>query len=255
MVKPSSPLAWLLPPRCIGCDEPLSRRARSSLFCADCYQKFLRDIAYGCPSCRRRIVDCRCQTRYLNADRFFCFLPYDGGREGNTVSRLILAGKQKHRAAVYDLLAQYLLQTASAQGLIEERDLLVSYIPRALPNIRRTGIDPAEELTERFLRATGLSFLPLFDRRMIGEEQKGLPYRERLSNSTANYRLIPGVAHEIMGRRILLIDDVVTTGATAGACVTLLREAGASEVTVLAAAKCVYYPDEQTMLYPPTYSE
>jgi ComF family protein len=61
--------------------------------------------------------------------------------------------------------------------------------------------------------------------------QAGLSAREREENLRGAFRLRPGA--EVMGKRILLVDDVLTTGATAGACAEVLRYAGAAAVDVL----------------------
>jgi predicted amidophosphoribosyltransferase len=70
--------------------------------------------------------------------------------------------------------------------------------------------------------------------------QQGLSGRARLENITASaFRIHPWHVRRAAGRRVLLIDDVLTTGATVGACARVLRRAGAAQVDVLTLARVV----------------
>jgi predicted amidophosphoribosyltransferase len=61
----------------------------------------------------------------------------------------------------------------------------------------------------------------------------------RLRNVKRAFAVADGAAAQIHGKIILLVDDVVTTGATADACAQVLKKAGAKEVRVLALARTV----------------
>jgi predicted amidophosphoribosyltransferase len=61
----------------------------------------------------------------------------------------------------------------------------------------------------------------------------GLDHEARRKNVRRAFRLSAEGAGEVAGRRVLLVDDVMTTGATAGACAEALKAAGAAHVDVL----------------------
>jgi predicted amidophosphoribosyltransferase len=90
-------------------------------------------------------------------------------------------------------------------------------------------------------RQTGLALIPdLLQRQRATRSQQGLSGQARLENVTAGaFRVHPWHRARIQGRRIVLIDDVLTTGATAGACARVLRRAGASQIDVLTLARVV----------------
>ena len=73
-----------------------------------------------------------------------------------------------------------------------------------------------------------------------GPPQKELTREQRLQNARGAFGCRPGT--DLTGRRVLLIDDIITTGATASACALALLEAGAVEVTAVAIAAAEELP-------------
>ena len=71
------------------------------------------------------------------------------------------------------------------------------------------------------------------------QQQIGLSRSERASNVQGAFKVSPEKAHEIQGRRVVLIDDVLTSGATSNACARALLRARAAQVDVLVFARVV----------------
>lgn len=117
-----------------------------------------------------------------------------------------------------------------------EVDAVVA-VPGRLLRCWEIGFYHARELAVRVARHMQI---PLLDpvRRLPGPSQMGLKREERLANAQRLYGL-RSRAGIVAGKRILLIDDVVTTGATARAISALLKQAGASNVRMLALARSV----------------
>lgn len=80
---------------------------------------------------------------------------------------------------------------------------------------------------------------PLYIKRW-GRPQKELTREQRLQNARGAFGCRPGT--DLTGRRVLLIDDIITTGATASACALALLQAGAVEVTAVAIAAAEELP-------------
>ena len=85
----------------------------------------------------------------------------------------------------------------------------------------------------------GVTALPLYIKRR-GRPQKELTREQRLQNARGAFGCRPGT--DLTGRRVLLIDDIITTGATASACALALLQAGAVEVTAVAIAAAEELP-------------
>ena len=78
------------------------------------------------------------------------------------------------------------------------------------------------------------------------DRQAGLPFEQRLANVAGAFRVQDPDLME--GRRVLLVDDVITTGATAAACAQALLSAGAESVFAVAVATVEFPPIAQPTL-------
>ncbi|MCW5964544.1 MAG: ComF family protein [Bryobacterales bacterium] len=99
----------------------------------------------------------------------------------------------------------------------------------------RRGFNQAELLAGAVSRMTELPRIYPLRRARMAATQAGLGSAERRRNAMASFALNP--RRPLDGQRILLVDDVFTTGATATACARLLKKAGASYVAVLTIAR------------------
>jgi predicted amidophosphoribosyltransferase len=95
------------------------------------------------------------------------------------------------------------------------------------------GTSAAETLAAVVARELGVSCVRSLRRVRATTMQNALPPHERPANVRTAFRVVVNVR----GKRVLLVDDVVTTGATASACSQVLLAAGAREVYLAAVAK------------------
>lgn len=105
---------------------------------------------------------------------------------------------------------------------------------------RRRGYDQANLIAAAAARASGLPMARSLERGRATVAQFELGRDERAANVAGAFRLRagdPAVAGAVVGRWVLLVDDVVTTGATLAACALALRRAGALAVSAIAVAR------------------
>jgi ComF family protein len=98
------------------------------------------------------------------------------------------------------------------------------------------GFNQSELLARVLSRRTGIPVLNALERRKPTAPQAGLTRAQRRSNVAGAFEASRR-RDRIDGRHVLLIDDVLTTGATASACAAVLKRAGARRVTVLTLAR------------------
>ncbi|MEE9218366.1 MAG: ComF family protein [Acidobacteriota bacterium] len=130
-------------------------------------------------------------------------------------------------------LAQAVLALAG-ERLLVRRPILVP-VPLHPRRVRERDFDAIQALTLRLGRQLGLRVARPLARPRKATPQTGLGTRARHRNAALSFRLTR--PEQIFGRPVVLLDDVLTTGATAAACARLLLGGGAREVGVLALAR------------------
>jgi ComF family protein len=205
-------LAALFPPACVACG-----RAGEAL-CAACRPA---------PAAAARGSYGGLEVRALG--------PYEG-----TLRRAVLALKAGRRDV--GAILGTLLAERFGPGL--EADALLVAVPTSGARRLARGFDQAALLTRAVAQRTGLPSAAALGRRG-GEAQQGRTRRERLS-AGGRFLCLPGVP--LAGRRIVLVDDVVTTGATLADCGAVLREAGATVRAALVVAQTCIAERERGVL-------
>jgi ComF family protein len=120
-----------------------------------------------------------------------------------------------------------------AAALAEADDVLP--VPLSAARLAERGYNPAQLLARHLARRRVRAHVLLRPRH--DPPQRGLPRAERLKNVRGAFAVDARHAAALHGRRVALIDDVMTTGATLRAAAQALREAGAAHITAIAFAR------------------
>jgi ComF family protein len=129
-------------------------------------------------------------------------------------------------------MGEFLREALAQQPL--HADLVVP-VPLAPARLRRRGFNQAALLADQVAAAVHGTIVPEVLRRQERAAQSTLAAAERLLNLKGAFAC--PLPTRVQGRRVLLVDDVVTTGATVSACADTLAEAGARRVSALAFAR------------------
>lgn len=180
------------------------------------------------PGFGERCVVCTARPRVFSRARAACL--YDEhSRE------LVLQMKHADRIDLSGLFARWL--SRSARALIEEADVIVP-VPLHRLRLLRRRYNQAAEVARPLARLSGLDYLPdALVRRRATASQGGRSAGGRRRNVQGAFTVPPNRRALVDGRRVLLVDDVLTTGATADACARALKAAGAADVTLAVVAK------------------
>ena len=233
------------PPRCFFCGAPLR-----SLYplCPECEEDLPRWQGSVCLVCGRGVEegidlcrDCAVEGRPYAAARTLG--PYEAG-----LRRLIQALKYEGERALARPLGRLLVDLISPRRTLRNSEIrnpcfsvasgssvvsLVTCVPPDPARLRQRGYHAAELLAREVARRLRLSFIEVLRKRRPTPPQVGRPREERLTAlQGAFHARRPG-----QGETVLLVDDVITTGATVAEACRALVDAGYGEVYVLACAQ------------------
>lgn len=114
---------------------------------------------------------------------------------------------------------------------------LVVHVPVHTSRLRERGFDQAQDLARACARRLGLPARPALERAERTAAMHALGRAARARNVSGAFRVRSGWTGPIAGRHVILVDDVITTGATMAGCAEALLEAGAASVSGLAVAR------------------
>lgn len=200
----------LFPARCLGCGRVIGPE---EFFCRQCGEPKapgIREIKL--PGYGRGIV--------MAAPLYY--------REG--FRKTLQAYKFKGRRGLGRPLGRLMARHAAAS--FSQTFDGVTFVPLSKAGLRRRGYDQSRLLAKSAARALGLPLLPLLVKVRETETQHLLGRQERLKNVKGAYGALP----KAQGLRLLLVDDIATTGATLAQCAQALYRARAREVCGLCAA-------------------
>lgn len=221
-------IAALIPTLCPFCNKPV---AKGDFLCESCrreisaYQKLPK-----CPLCGRITATagiCNlCEKTSPGFDLAISCQSYRGIFKDGFLS-------YKFRHEFYRAKGFSLLMTEAFRKLGVSVDLITA-VPSDPFVVYKRGYNSPVELAFPMKKLLKLPFYPaMLQKKWFVKRQATLKRTERLSNVKGSFRLSRRFQKRIFGKRILLVDDVMTTGATVNECSRLLKKYGAREVYVV----------------------
>lgn len=229
---PAGVLQLLLPRACAACESTLGDH-EPGLLCGQCWARLPLLRRPRCDRCghprppRGACPVCPMLAPYVRAARSYCWVPDATG------SAMLRALKYQGWWRVADAMAERMSRLSWPPDVVAERAALVP-VPLAPSKQRARGYNQAERL------AAGLSGrwnLPVWDhvlhRTRATPSQTSLTPGERLANVHGAFSCENRAASQVAGHHLILVDDVLTTGATLNACAAALFDAGARTLSYL----------------------
>lgn len=228
---------FILPPLCLVCRAPVGTHDG---ICADCWRgiDFIEPprcdrlgIPLPYPS-REKIVSAAALADPPVYDRARAVARYDG-----VMRELVHGFKYRDRHEAVRLFSKWQLHAGA--DIPEDAELIVP-VPLARLRLWNRRFNQSALLAQAISRATGIPDNPFaLTRIRRTASQVGLSAEQRRRNVAGAFRVPESERRALAERNVVLVDDVITTGATANACARTLKRAGAARVDVIALARVV----------------
>lgn len=220
------------PHSCICCHRECEDSSKYRI-CSRCAEDFPFITGNICLKCGRPIgeqynycIDCK--GKDFNFEKSRSVFEYND-KTANIILNFKYNGLKNYSKPLGQMLADYY----ATSDLVAD---VATFVPMPEKRKKQRGYNQAEELCKQFCKITGMPMVDALERTKDAPRQATLGGKERIENIKGSFT---GKKGTVNGKVVLLIDDVVTTGATADDCARALLKAKAKDVLVLSLAKSV----------------
>ncbi len=228
-------VSLLYPASCEACSAPI---AHDEYLCAECVAGAPRLCAPFCERCSQPFAGAitgaftcaNCHDRDLHFDAAI-----SAYRSRGVVREVMHSFKYGKKFYLRHLLGAWLRETLDDPRLRDENFDCIVPVPLHFARERERGFNQAEVLANLLATQAGAPVRPLLRRIRYTTTQTQFDRAQRIENLAGAFRLRRGA--DVQGCRVLLVDDVLTTGSTLSECAGVLKRAGAVAVYAATAAR------------------
>ena len=220
----------LFPEKCASCGKIV----RNIPICQNCFDDLMETIEYECTVCGKSVDDCEC-IKLKGIKMHFIPFWYKGAALRRAIYRMKVSATKTNTHFFAAILHE---DIKTRLGEIDPKTLfeVITYVPRSLRQKNKHGVDQSEELAKALSELLNIPCEKLLVR-VGGNEQKSLNSNERIENVKGSFAPTPKASEY---KKVLLVDDIITTGATIMRCTEMLKMAGVRNISVTAIAKSIF---------------
>lgn len=238
-------LRLLYPPQCLGCGQPVAGSGDGDVaLCSDCWRETQFITGAACARCGAPLADDGSGARdesWVCDDCLTIARPWRHGRAAvvyaGTGRQLVLALKHGDRPDLAPALAGWLSRAAAP---LIRPGMVVVPVPLHLNRLMKRRYNQAALVSAHLARARGLEHVPdllIRNRNTDGQDHRNVS--DRFANIEGAISVNPRRVARLEGRAVLLVDDVMTSGATLSAAAEALLAAGSGPISVAVLARAV----------------
>ncbi len=226
----SNPLDLLFPPVCLVCHRRISKA--KDVLCPDCRDRTAVITDDYCTKCGTPLKESFCQS-CAEHDYVFSF-SRSVYQYGDVIQALIHELKYQGFNSPAKFLAEGMQSYTKDNHEYAGYDLVMS-VPLHRVRKRERGYNQSELIARKLARSLDIPYSEPVQRKYYTQSQTLLSSEERKHNLKDAFR----ARKNLQGKKIILVDDVFTTGSTVNEISKTLREAGASKIAVITASRAV----------------
>jgi competence protein ComFC len=220
---------------CLCCAKELQQEDSYLSICEDCMAQLPYVNGEGCPVCGSELlgIDKKCRNCSSFAhyfDKVHSVFWYKG-----FIKQVVVGYKDQGKTYWGQYIARFFFYLLKTQSISAD---CFAYVPASAKARRRRGFDPMERVARLLSELTGIPYFHILKRKDAGADLAKSGREERLAQIKGQYSLAPAFDNKLISdKTVLLLDDVVTTAATADECCKLIKRLGAKSVSVLSFAR------------------
>ena len=217
----SRALFYISVPKCVLCREKLDYG--ESGLCKRCMKVYEAHKERNCPLCSKILSKCFCSYEHLeshgikNLVKIFRYSKTDQSLPSNY---LIYSLKQDNREDVLSFLANELSSALRNSIDFSSGEYIITNVPRRKKAIVNFGYDHAKELAKEVSSRLEVEYMEILKSKSK-KSQKSVYGHERIENAKFDYKCPSDFS--LKGKCIIIVDDIVTTGASMSNCATLIK--------------------------------
>ena len=229
-------LDLVFPVFCVDCKTKL--KISDSFVCSNCFTKIRLLTKKKCRKCSHEIGNFSttdiCNS--CHSKRFYfknCVALIEYNDIARTIFHEIKFKKRRNLLMIFDKVMQSKIDAITHIA----QDSTIIPVPMRLGHKRKRTFNQAEIIAKKIAKITKQNFMELLIKNKSTKQQSLLTQKDRLKNLCGSFAVKKN--KNIKGKRILIIDDVITTGSTLNECAKELMNAGAREVNCITIARSI----------------
>ncbi|MBE6665301.1 MAG: ComF family protein [Ruminococcaceae bacterium] len=220
---------------CLGCGTALPDAGKDTVFCPECFRLYSQLRSEECLHCEKRMDKCRCVPENLRGKvgwSAHLFSYY-----GKLSRQIIFTLKMKNYLPLQRFLSAELAALILEATGGDLSDYTVTFAPRKPGSVCVYGFDQAKILAKMTAARLDLPVEHMFGHTYFSKTQKRLKAFERKKNAKNSYFLKKHACRRT--DKLLIFDDIITTGSTLAVLVSLAEALGYREIAVVSVAKAL----------------
>ena len=187
-----------------------------------------------CPQCKIKLKEITKANIIKVKNKNFTYLAYLFKYDG-IIREKILKYKFKDSAYLYKTFSEIIIKNKKMCGFIKKYDIIIP-VPIHKKRYKERGYNQSELLAKEIAKILEIPMEKhVLIKALNNTPQSKLSKQERKNNAIGVYKTINN--QKIINKKVILVDDIYTTGSTANECSKMLKQAGVSEIAVLTIAK------------------